>query len=173
MRHSLRVAVDSGADFIFYTEPDKKLFFNGKLFDFLLKSPSKENVGVVIAARSAESFATFPVFQQYTETVINNLCSEIIGEQGDYTYGPFLLNRKLTGCLDLASNEVGWGWRPFLFSMAKRKGCQIVRIENDYPCPLEQREDNASERIYRMMQLSQNIDGLVLSTRTPLLKGVS
>ena len=166
VKHSLLAAADFGADFILYTEPDKKLFFADKLLDFLLKSPLDENVGIVLASRTSASFRTFPEFQQYTETVINNLCSEIIGKQRDYTYGPFLFNHKLASCFDLATNEIGWGWRPFLFAMAKRKGYKIVQIENDYPCPLEQQEDNQSERIYRMKQLSQNIDGLVLSTIT-------
>lgn len=168
VKHSLRAAARSEADFIFYTEPDKNFFFESKLLDFFAAAPPDENVGIVLAARSTDSFATFPEFQQYTETVVNNLCAEIISEQGDYTYGPFLFNRKLAGYLNLANDNLGWGWRPFLFSMAKRKGYKIVRLENDYPCPLEQREDSQSERIYRMKQLSENIEGLVLSAKISL-----
>lgn len=171
IKHSLRAAHDSGAEFILYCEPDKKLFFDAKLHEFLLKSPSSENVGVVLASRSKDSFSTFPEFQQYTESVINNLCAEVIGDRkGDYTYGPFLFNRKLIGCLDLVPDDIGWGWRPFLFAVAKRKGFSLVRMVDDYPCPLEQRTDDASERIYRMKQLQQNIEGLILSTKVDISK---
>jgi hypothetical protein len=168
VKHSLKATVHSGASFILYTEPDKKLFFNGKLIEFISKSPAEENVGIIIASRSADSFSTFPGFQQYSETVINNLCAEIIGETGDYTYGPFLFNRKLIDCLHLADDKIGWGWRPFLFAMAQRKGYKIIRLEGDYPCPAEQQSDDRSEKLYRMKQLSQNIEGLVLSAQVPL-----
>jgi hypothetical protein len=57
-----------------------------------------ETTGVVIASRSSNSFATFPSFQQMTETTINNCCKEAIGKQIDYCYGPFLFNSK-TGSL--------------------------------------------------------------------------
>lgn len=169
VKQSLWAAAESSAGFVLYTEPDKKLFFDGKLRGFLQNAPIEENVGIVLASRSAESFNTFPGFQQYTETVINNLCAEIIGEAGDYTYGPFLFNKNLVDCLDLAADDIGWGWRPFLFAMARKKGYKIIRLENDYPCPIDQREDNRSERIYRMKQLSQNIDGLVLSAQASLI----
>lgn len=166
IKHSLRAAVDSGADFILYTEPDKKLFFDGKLREFLSKAPSDENVGIVLAARSPESFSTFPDFQQYTETVINDLCYEIIARRFDYTYGPFLFNRQLAGCLELAGDRIGWGWRPFFFAMARRMGYEIVQLADDFPCPEEQREDDRAERLYRMSQLSQSIDGLIESAKT-------
>jgi hypothetical protein len=165
VKHSLVAAVDSGADFILYTEPDKKLFFDRRLNEFLFNAPSEENIGIVLASRSPASFATFPHFQQYTETVINNLCAEIIGQSGDYTYGPFIFNRNLIDSLDLVNHEIGWGWRPFLFAMAQHKGYKIVQLINDFPCPTEQQEDNPGEKIYRMKQLSQNIDGLVLCAR--------
>jgi hypothetical protein len=169
VKQSLRAAADSGADFVFYTEPDKKLFFDGRLRGFLQNAPTEENVGIVLASRSPESFRTFPAFQQYTETVINNLCAEVTGEAGDYTYGPFLFNKNLADCLDLAADETGWGWHPFLFAMARNRGYKIIRLEDDYPCPADQREDNRAERIYRMKQLSQNIEGLVSAAQASLI----
>ena len=168
LKQSLLAAQDSGADFILYTEPDKKLFFEGKLHGFISAAPSDESVGIVLASRSAGSFATFPAFQQYTESVINHLCAEIIGAQVDYTYGPFLFNRQLAGYLDLIADEVGWGWRPYLFGVARRAGYKIVSLVDDYPCLPEQQEDSRPERIYRMRQLSQSIEGLVLSTKVAL-----
>ncbi|HEY8562536.1 MAG TPA: hypothetical protein VIL74_19310 [Pyrinomonadaceae bacterium] len=165
IRRSLRAAIDSGAKFVLYTEPDKKLFFDARLPEFLSNAPSEENVGVVLASRSPAGFATFPEFQRYTETVVNDLCFEIIGERFDYTYGPFLFNRKLADCLERAGDAIGWGWRPFLFAAARLTGYKIVQSANDYSCPAEQRDETNSERLYRMKQLSESIDGLLESAR--------
>ena len=163
-RQSLRAAADSGAGFVLYTEPDKKLFFDNKLREFIAGAPAGDHVGAVLASRSEESYATFPPFQRYTESVINRLCAEFVGEEADYTYGPFLINRALMGYLDLLEDNVGWGWRPFIFAAARRAGYSIVHSVNDFPCPPEQQEDNPAERIYRMRQLGQSINGLVVST---------
>lgn len=165
IKHSLRAASETGAEFILYTEPDKKLFFDPGLQEFLSKAPAAENVGIVLASRSAEGFPTFPEFQRYTETVINDLCFEIIGERFDYTYGPFLFNRKLAGCLEMAGDKIGWGWRPFLFAAARRLGYDVVQLTDDFPCPEEQREENRAERLHRMNQLSQSIEGLIESAQ--------
>lgn len=163
-RQSLRAAVDSGAEFILYTEPDKKLFFDGKLREFIAGAPAGDHVGVVLAARSEKSFATFPEFQRYTESAINRLCAEFVGEQADFTYGPFLVNRELTSYLDVLEDDVGWGWRPFIFAAAHNAGYRVVHLVDDFPCPPEQQGDNRAERIYRMRQLGQSINGLVVST---------
>ena len=165
IRRSLRAAVDTDADFILYTEPDKKLFFDGGLQAFLSKAPTAENVGIVLASRSTDGFATFPEFQRYTETVINDLCFEIIGERFDYTYGPFLLHRELVDCLASAGDDIGWGWRPFLFAAARLTGYEIAQLADDYACPAEQREENRAERLHRINQLSQSIDGLIRSAK--------
>src|SRR5215213_6029001 len=95
-RTSLRAAADTtDAGFILYTEPDKRDFFRDGLREFISEAPSGEEVGVVLASRSAESFATFPEFQRHTETAINRCCAELLGVEVDFTYGPFLLNRAL------------------------------------------------------------------------------
>ena len=87
-----------------------------------------------------------------------------MGKAIDYTYGPFLLNRKLAPYLYLVQEDIGWGWRPYAFGLAHRLGYQVNYQEGDFYCPEDQREDNPAERIYRMRQLSQNIQGLVFST---------
>lgn len=121
----------------------------------------ESNTGVVIASRSSKGFATFPSFQQMTETTINRCCTEIIGKEMDYCYGPFLLNAQLIPYLTKLDADCGWGWRPFLFAVAHRLGYNIEFHEDDFNCPPDQRDDDATEKIYRMKQLTQNIEGLV------------
>jgi hypothetical protein len=167
-RTSVLAAAELGAPNILYTEPDKHLFFRDFLPDFLSAAPIVDSTGVVLASRSVAGFATFPAFQRTTETTINACCAEIIGPAVDYTYGPFLMNRELTRYLSLVQEDIGWGWRPYVFGLAHRLGYQVITYEADFSCPPDQREDNPAERIYRMKQLNQNIQGLVLSTTVSL-----
>jgi hypothetical protein len=169
-KKSLLTAYDAGTSYILYTEPDKLEFFRQHLGSMLSQVPEGENTGIFLASRSAAGFDTFPRFQQMTETTINNCCREIIGKAVDYTYGPFLINRDLIPYLELVQEDIGWGWRPYAFGIAHRQGYQVQSYTGDFACPPDQREDNATERIYRMRQLNQNIQGLVLSTNIPLSK---
>lgn len=163
-RMSIREAAKSGAKFIFYTEPDKQEFFSKHLKTMLEQTTADDGTGVVIASRLERALATFPPFQQMTETAVNNCCEELIGKKIDYCYGPFLFNSKLLYLLEKIEDNIGWGWRPFLFVIAKRLGFEIKNYEGDFNCPQDQRDDNAEERIYRMKQLTQNTSGLILST---------
>jgi hypothetical protein len=165
---SLLAAYEAGTPFIFYTEPDKADFFAQALPDFLRNIQANAQLGVWLASRSAPGFTSFPTFQQMTETAINQCCVEIIGEPIDYVYGPFLLNRKLVPYLQKVEPTLGWGWRPFTFHLAKRLSYRVGATVGDFYCPLEQREDTPNERIYRMRQLTQNIEGLTLSTTVSL-----
>jgi hypothetical protein len=88
----------------------------------------------------------------------------VIGKKFDYTYGPFLLNSRLVPYLDHIKEDIGWGWRPYLFSVADRLGLEVAATTQNFQCPPDQQEDDAKERIYRMRQLEQNIRGIVLST---------
>jgi hypothetical protein len=162
-KKSLLEAYKKGSKFILYTEPDKLDFFKEGLPRMLDEVSVDEQSGVITASRSAKGFATFPAFQQMTETTINNCCSEVLGEHVDYTYGPFILNKDLIPYLHLIQEDIGWGWRPYVFGIAKRLGYKVEAFEQDFSCPPWQQDDNAKERIYRMKQLSQNIQGLVLS----------
>lgn len=165
---SLSAAYQSGAPFIFYTEPDKLEFFRTSLQGMLDAVQTDEQTGIVLAARSATGLATFPAFQQMTETTINNCCAAVTGKTFDYTYGPFLLNRQLVPYLEQMREDTGWGWRPYSFNIACRLEYRVEALEGDFTCPVSQQQDNPAERIYRMRQLQQNIHGIVLSTKAVL-----
>jgi len=156
--------------FVFYTEPDKLDFFSNHLIKMLKEIRVEENTGLVLASRSANAFSTFPLFQQMTETAINNCCKEITGKEMDYCYGPFLFNAQLIPYLNVLDENCGWGWRPFLFATVHRLGLKMESYVGDFNCPQGQREDDATERIYRMKQLTQNINGLTQATAIDLNK---
>jgi len=167
-KNSLLEGYQSGAEFILYTEPDKKEFFKRGLPEMLNNVLIDEETGIITASRSIEGLSSFPDFQQMTETTINNCCVEITGNKFDYTYGPFLMNRKLVPYLNLIQADIGWGWRPYTFGIAKRLGFKVEAFVGDFMCPEDQRGDDHKERIYRMKQLHQNIEGIVLSTTVSL-----
>jgi hypothetical protein len=164
-KNSVLAAQATGVPFIWYTEPDKHDFFQTVLSAGLEELTLHDKLGVLLFSRSASALATFPSFQQMTETTINNCCREIIGKPVDYTYGPFIMNSTLAPYLHQVQNDPGWGWRPFIFGLAHRTGLMVEAKTENFLCPDDQRDDNASERIYRMRQLYQNIEGLVLSTK--------
>jgi hypothetical protein len=161
--NSVKAAYEAGAEYILYTEPDKKDFFGQSLQGFLTHIDESLEPGIVLASRSASAFSTFPAFQKMTETTINNCCTEVTGNPQDYTYGPFVMNRNLVASFELVKEDIGWGWRPYVFAIAKRLGYPISNYTGDFNCPESQREDDAAERIYRMKQLQQNIHGILLS----------
>lgn len=163
VKHSLQQAYHSKTKFIFYTEPDKADFFL-QLDDLFSSMDLKEDTGVVLASRSAAGLQSFPPFQVMTETTINNCCAEVMGHNIDYTYGPFIINRAIIPYLLHLPANIGWGWRPYCFNIARRLGYKIDSFSNNYQCPPGQRIDNDSERIYRIKQLHENLQGLVLST---------
>jgi hypothetical protein len=162
-RRSLRAAAESGSPFVLYTESDKRDFFRDQLAGFISDAPADERVGVVLASRSAESYATFPEFQRHTEDAINHCCAELAGPRFDYTYGPFILNPALLPRLEQLPDDIGWGWRPYAFASARRLGYRVEGIVKDLPCPPEQRADDPRERLHRMRQLGQSVQGLLLS----------
>ncbi len=167
-RTSLRAARDAGTPFILYTEPDKADFFAQSLPQRLAEAVPDDGLGVRLFSRSGEGFASFPAFQQMTETTINACCREVIGVPADYVYGPFLLNRAVVPHLETLPETIGWGWRPYAFNVARRLGYRVAAVTGNFLCPEDQREDTPAERIYRMRQLVQNIEGLTLSTAATL-----
>jgi hypothetical protein len=160
---SLRAAYHSGRRFVLYTEPDKRDFFREHLREFVSEASGGEGVGVTLASRSEDAFSTFPEFQRHTESAINRCCAEVVGRRFDFTYGPCLLSRDLIPHL-LNAPDVGWGWRPYAFGLARRLGYRVECVVRDLRCPPEQREDDARERLYRMRQLGQSVEGLLLAT---------
>ncbi len=158
---SMATAATFGRRFVLYTEPDKHFFFRERLRGFLEASPDDDGLGVTIAGRSVDSFSTFPPTQRFTEAVINRLCGDMVGMAGDYSYGPFLVNAALLTTISAVKQQIGWGWRHALFVAAARGGFRVVHITGDYPCPPDQRIEDAAERTHRMRQLSENIRGLL------------
>jgi hypothetical protein len=170
-RRSLEAARALGAQWLLYTEPDKVDFFRERLPAFIESAPANQGIGVVLVARDAGKLATFPAFQQYTESVINRCCAEVIGPSFDYSYGPFLLASSVVPHIIVPTEDVGWGWRPFTFGIAHRLGLRVEQAFAASNCPPGQRGD--AERVYRMRQLAQSLEGLVLSTNVPVsLQGV-
>ena len=163
-KNSITAAGRGGAKTILYTEPDKLDFFKDHLPLLLDTRKEWEAAGLLLASRSATAFATFPAFQQMTETAINRCCKEVIGKEMDYCYGPFLFPSSLIPYLDQLPAACGWGWRPFLFALAHRSGLPVDAYVSEFVCPADQRIDDGEERIYRMKQLTQNIEGLLLAT---------
>jgi hypothetical protein len=158
---SLHTAASLGTRFILYTEPDKEDFFARELASFVRQAPDADDVGVVVAARTPAAYATFPPMQRYTEGVINHLVGDMVGIDGDYSYGPFLVHRAVVPELAGIDARLGWGWRHVAFLRAHRQGRRVVQIAGDYPCPPDQRHEGEEERRHRLAQLSQNILGLV------------
>jgi hypothetical protein len=165
IRESLLAAASSGARFVLYTEPDKHAFFEQDLASFIEESRCAADIGIVLASRSPQNFATFPPFQQYTESVINRCCAEVLGHPFDYSYGPFLLNAVLVERLYPCELTLGWGWRQYAFSLAHQVGLRIEQLPRGGACPASQRADDA--RIYRMQQMVESVRGLVLAAQTP------
>ena len=155
-------AAATGADFILYTESDKELFFRDGLPEFLDRADLHPRAGAVLAARSDAGFSTFPPLQRLTERTINELCGEFIGTPGDYSYGPFVLNRDLVPRVAHVPADAGWGWRHYMFAWAARLGYTLSHIAGDYACPPDQRQEDEGERLHRVRQLQQNIQGLLL-----------
>jgi hypothetical protein len=154
---------------VLYTEPDKQWFFEHRLKTFVEQALAHTSFGVAIAARDEASFLTYPSFQYYTETVTAQLSAEVLGQEGDILYGPLLLSPTLLPYVESLTEDVGWGWRPFVMVVAQRLGLPVIHVTLDLPCPPEQHdEDDRRARLYRLEQLAQNAKGLALGARWPL-----
>ena len=158
---SLTAAAHATEGFVLYTESDKIDFFERHLHRFLSVSAGFDRPGCVLASRSVAAFSTFPATQQSTEGAINRLCRDFLGVEGDYSYGPFLLKPGLVGHVDRAAGDSGWGWRPFIFAVAHRLGQRLVHVVDGYDCPQDQRHEDEKERLHRLRQLGQNVNGLL------------
>lgn len=164
VKASVRAALTSGRRFIFYTEPDKQRFFENGLVEFLRRAPDEDDVGLVIASRSEASLATYPSLQQLTERAINQLTGQVVGQKGDYSYGPFVMHRRLAELVERLPDSIGWGWRHALFALAQQEKFKVVLAQGDFNCPVSQRDEDKDQR---MNQLNQNIEGLLTAVKTP------
>jgi hypothetical protein len=160
---SLQAAATRKPDFILYTEPDKEQFFKYSLAGFIERASGNTDTGVVLAARSDASFATFPPVQRFTEATINHLTGRFAGTPGDYSYGPMLVNPALVPYITDLDPPIGWGWRHFAVAAAVRLGYRVLLVVDDYPCPPDQQTEDEEEELHRMRQLNQNIQGLIRS----------
>jgi hypothetical protein len=71
------------------------------------------------------------------------------------------MNRTLLPALTGLPEGMGWGWRPYAFAQAARRGLRVLHLVDDHPCPTDQRAEDDDERTHRLRQLSQNILGLI------------
>src|SRR5204863_107260 len=83
-----------------------------------------------------------------------------IGTKGDYCYGPFLMTTDSAKVVLDAPDHLGWGWRFFLFGRIHKTGMHIQHVRRSLPCPRSQRRETKPDRIYRLKQLRQNLEGL-------------
>ena len=167
VKAAMGAAYAAGAEFVLYTESDKQVFFAEHLDAFIDAAMASPSNGVVLAARSESSYATFPPLQRYAEGVINQLTGDFVGVAGDYSYGPFLVHRELLPNVQHAADDLGWGWRHFLFAQAQRSARPVRLVRGDYACPEDQRAEDGSERVHRLKQLAQNVNGLLAGLTAP------
>lgn len=169
VKKTLAEAAQRQPRYVLYTEPDKEWFFEHRLATFVAEAQQVEHLGIGVAARDETSFQTFPAFQQYTETVTMQLYAEVVGQAYDILFGPLLLNPRLLPHMERLTEDLGWGWRPFVMVIAQRLGMTVAPIILDLPCPVDQRdEDDKRARLYRMEQLAHNAKGLVLGAKWSL-----
>jgi hypothetical protein len=166
---TVRAATASASDarYILYTEPDKAEFFVSGLGDFLTRASAHSDADVIVAARSAAALATFPPVQRQAETFASTLCGRVTGVPGDYIYGPFLFDRRVAAFVTDLPRDLGWGWRPRLFTAAARRGHRIAVVEGDYCCPEDQVGEAESDRAHRRAQLAQNLFGIAQGMQAP------
>lgn len=160
IKASVRMARESGSAYVLYLESDKELFVSGPITNFIESAIAEPDTGVILASRSRRSFETFPPFQRRTESAFNNVASDVIGLAADYLYGPFLMEHSVAAHVEGIGEDLGWGWRPFIFATTRRLGRCVRAIEGDYVCPSDQANEDDEDRLHRLRQLRQNIDGL-------------
>ena len=163
VKAALATAASLDTRFVLYTEGDKAEFFDRHLADFVSRAPSENDVGVTVAARSNASFATFPPLQRYCEHALAHLTAEVTRVPGDYSYGPFIMHRALLDDMRDVPDDLGWGWRHFMFAAAALRGRRVTHVTGDYDCPIDQRHEGERERIHRLRQFSQSLEGLVVA----------
>jgi hypothetical protein len=159
---AMALAAELRPSAVLYTEPDKAFFFQHRLGTFIDACARTQTSTLFLAARSVSSFETYPSMQRYTESVFNQICGDVLGVAGDFSYGPFLLPAALLSSVQALPADVSWGWRPATFRAATAHRVALHHIIDDLPCPDDQRTEDAGERRHRIRQLSENLRGLLL-----------
>jgi hypothetical protein len=163
IKWSLRRAMRH-ADFVIYTEPDKKDFFE-KGIEALLHQAQGDEAVLTIAARDESSLATFPDGQRWTESSFAELANRLLGPLPDLLYGPLAFQTRSVGeLIEQAPEDVGWGWRTYVVARCALAKLKIASYSTYLPCPHQQSgEDGKNDRVYRLQQLIENIRGLRLA----------
>jgi hypothetical protein len=161
IKWSLRRAMRD-AEFVVYTEPDKKDFFE-KGIEALLHQGNE--AALTIAARDESSLATFPEGQRWTEASFAEVANRFLGPLPDLLYGPLAFKTRSVGeLIEQAPEDVGWGWRTYVVARCAIAKLKIATYSAYLPCPQQQSgEDGKSDRVYRLQQLIENIRGLRLA----------
>ena len=123
-----------------------------------------------IWASASHRARPFPATQQQTESAISALFGAETTLAGDYCYGPLILNRDLIGLLPDLPDTLGWGWRFSVMGAAWCAGYALRLFTTEVPCPPDQQGNDLGERMHRMRQLVQNLEGVlsVLEARQPI-----
>lgn len=158
---ALERAREQRVPWILYTEPDKHFFFAERLAWFLDAALQHADSALILASRSGGAFDTFPTVQRLSESSFNRLFGVLTGFTADCLYGPFLVRTELVDETTLLAPSVGWGWRPFLFARAVRRGLAVSAVTGDFTCPVDQRNEDDRDQLYRVRQLAENLEGLV------------
>jgi hypothetical protein len=166
VREAFAEAGRHGADWILYSEPDKVEFFRDHLDAFLTEAAAKvgPDTAAAIAGRSAARLAALPPVQREAEGLINAWTGRFTEQPGDYSYGPFLLAASCAEWVQTAGDDLGWGWRHYVFGLCRRHRRPIVHIAGDYPSP-PAAGDPRREEVLRQQQLAENIRGLLQAGR--------
>ena len=160
VKASVRQARALDRPWVLYLESDKEMFVREWFRGFITSAERCDDADVILASRSEQAFGTFPPFQRRTESAFNAVTSEVIGVEADYLYGPGLMRQFVALHVDAVGQDLGWGWRPFVFALAGRRAGGLRIVNGDYVCPPEQRHEDEGERVHRLCQLAQNVDGL-------------
>ncbi len=165
-KEALNKASGESSPYIFYAESNKEQFFKTSLDEFVQKAfehmERDPNCGIVLPSRTSGSFATFPSFQREEELSLNRLLKELMGRAGDedFAYGPRIILRDLIPYLNRASKEIGWGWMSYLLIIVNRLGKSIYTIPLELPCPEKERGETRADKLYRLEQFRNHIDGI-------------
>ena len=173
IRRSIEAALDDPCPYILYTEPNKAWFFHNRLASFLAQgreviAEQGSHFGVLLPARSPESYATYPRAQRLYEDATNARLSEVVSAQGDFAYGPRLISKDLLTPMLNSSHEFGWGWMSIPVVLAHRLGRSLGKAVMDLPCPEAERIESEREEAYRLLQHRQHIEAIEWALNAPL-----
>lgn len=147
-----------GCDIILWTEPEKVDLIRN--IPKIIRSIQDGHADVVIPARSAKSWETWPAFQQKTEQEANAVYAQVTGLHGfDPMHGPVAFERKAARYFVLF-DPTKYGVRDryiqhYAAMVALSEGKQVISVDIDTCYPLTQKieeEGNAGMNAKRTAQ---------------------